>query len=102
MLGGDARPYTRLPMSADRSTVLDDLAWRGMIADHTDLDDLRRAMAGGPLTYYGGFDPTAPSLHFGNLVLLITMRRVQQAGHRPVGLGGGATGLVGGPSGRTR
>jgi tyrosyl-tRNA synthetase len=84
-----------------RSAVLDDLAWRRMIADHTDLDALRAAMSAAPITFYGGFDPTAPSLHFGNLVLLVTMRRLQQAGHRPIGLVGGATGLVGDPSGRT-
>ncbi len=84
-----------------RTAVLDDLAWRRMMADHTDLDALRAAMAAGPVTYYGGFDPTAPSLHFGNLVLLVTMRRLQLAGHRPIGLVGGATGLVGDPSGRT-
>jgi tyrosyl-tRNA synthetase len=84
-----------------RTAVLDDLAWRRMIADHTDLDALRADMAAGPVTYYGGFDPTAPSLHFGNLVLLVTMRRLQLAGHRPIGLVGGATGLVGDPSGRT-
>jgi len=83
-----------------RSSVLDDLEWRHMIADHTDLDALRAAMAAGPVTFYGGFDPTAPSLHFGNLVLLVTMRRLQEAGHRPIGLVGGATGLVGDPSGR--
>jgi tyrosyl-tRNA synthetase len=89
-------------MEADaRTAVLDDLAWRRMIADHTDLDALRGAMAAGPISYYGGFDPTAPSLHFGNLVLLVTMRRLQLAGHRPIGLVGGATGLVGDPSGRT-
>jgi tyrosyl-tRNA synthetase len=84
-----------------RKAVLDDLAWRRMIADHTDLDALGGALAAGPVTYYGGFDPTAPSLHFGNLVLLVTMRRLQLAGHRPIGLVGGATGLVGDPSGRT-
>ena len=84
-----------------RSAVLDDLAWRRMIADHTDLDALRASMEASPITYYGGFDPTAPSLHFGNLVLLVTMRRLQQAGHRPIGLVGGATGMVGDPSGRT-
>ena len=72
-----------------------------MIADHTDLEALREAMAAGPVAFYGGFDPTAPSLHFGNLVLLVTMRRLQLAGHRPIGLVGGATGLVGDPSGRT-
>ncbi len=84
-----------------RTAVLDDLAWRRMVADHTDLEALRAAMAAAPLTYYGGFDPTAPGLHFGNLVLLVTMRRLQLAGHRPIGLVGGATGLVGDPSGRT-
>src|SRR5918995_2822531 len=84
-----------------RAAVLDDLEWRGMIAHHTDLDALRTAMAAGPITFYGGFDPTHSSLHFGNLVLLITMRRLQLAGHRPIGLVGGATGLVGDPSGRT-
>jgi tyrosyl-tRNA synthetase len=84
-----------------RTAVLDDLEWRRMIADHTDLDGLRASMAAGPITFYGGFDPTAPSLHFGNLVLLVTMRRLQEAGHRPIGLVGGATGLVGDPSGRT-
>jgi tyrosyl-tRNA synthetase len=81
--------------------VLDDLAWRRMIALSTDLDALRSAMAAGAISYYGGFDPTAASLHFGNLVLLVTMRRLQLAGHRPIGLVGGATGLVGDPSGRT-
>jgi tyrosyl-tRNA synthetase len=84
-----------------RSAVLDDLAWRRMIADHTDLGALRASMEAAPVTFYGGFDPTAPSLHFGNLVLLVSMRRLQQAGHRPIGLVGGATGLVGDPSGRT-
>src|SRR5918999_2393276 len=84
-----------------RTAVLDDLAWRRMIAVSTDIDTLRATMDAGPVTYYGGFDPTAPSLHFGNLVLLVTMRRLQLAGHRPVGLVGGATGLVGDPSGRT-
>lgn len=72
-----------------------------MIADHTDLDELRASMAAAPTTFYGGFDPSAPSLHFGNLVLLLTMRRLQRAGHRPIGLVGGATGLIGDPSGRT-
>jgi len=84
-----------------RTAVLDDLAWRRMIADHTDLDALRAEMAAGPIRFYGGFDPTAQSLHFGNLVLLVTMRRLQLAGHRPIGVVGGATGLVGDPSGRT-
>ncbi|GAB3856854.1 tyrosine--tRNA ligase [Dactylosporangium cerinum] len=63
--------------------VLDDLQWRGLIALSTDLDELRAEMAKGPLTYYCGFDPTAPSLHIGNLLQIITVRRLQLAGHRP-------------------
>jgi tyrosyl-tRNA synthetase len=85
----------------DLSAVLDDLGWRGLIAESTDPDALRSAFAAGPVTYYCGFDPTAPSLHFGNLVQLVTMRRLQLAGHRPIGLVGGATGLVGDPSGKS-
>jgi tyrosyl-tRNA synthetase len=81
--------------------IIDELSWRGLIAHHTDLDELRRAFAMGPVTLYGGFDPTAPGLHIGNLVLLLTMRRVQNAGHRPIGLVGGATGLIGDPSGKS-
>ena len=95
--------YTHRPMetNAARTAVLNDLEWRGMIAHSTDRDALRADMTAGPVTFYGGFDPTAPSLHFGNLVLLVTMRRLQLAGHRPIGLVGGATGLVGDPSGRS-
>jgi tyrosyl-tRNA synthetase len=83
------------------SSVLEDLRWRDLMAHCTDDVALERALAAGPITFYCGFDPTAPSLHFGNLVLLVTMRRLQLAGHRPIGLVGGATGLVGDPSGRT-
>ena len=79
--------------------LLDDLQWRGIVAQTTDEDALRRAFAEG-LTFYCGFDPTAPSLHMGNLVQLITMRRLQQAGQKPIGLVGGATGLIGDPSGK--
>jgi tyrosyl-tRNA synthetase len=102
-VSGTRPPYTQSPMTTPdaRSAVLDDLEWRRMIADRTDLDALRVSMAAGAVTFYGGFDPTAQSLHFGNLVLLVTMRRLQLAGHRPIGLVGGATGLVGDPSGRT-
>jgi tyrosyl-tRNA synthetase len=81
--------------------IIDDLTWRGLIAVSTDLDDLRKALDTEPVTFYGGFDPTAPSLHIGNLVLLQTMRRLQLAGHRPIGLVGGATGLIGDPSGKS-
>jgi len=69
--------------------IIDELSWRGLLAISTDLDDLRKALDTGPVTFYGGFDPTAPGLHIGNLVLLLTMRRLQQAGHRPIGLVGG-------------
>ena len=81
--------------------IIDDLNWRGLIAVSTDLDDLRKALDTGQVTFYGGFDPTAPGLHIGNLVLLLTMRRLQLAGHRPIGLVGGATGLIGDPSGKS-
>jgi tyrosyl-tRNA synthetase len=77
--------------------VLDDLLWRGLIAQSTDLGALREALDAGPVTYYCGFDPTAPSLHIGNLVQILTLRRLQQAGHRPLALVGGATGLIGDP-----
>ncbi|MGI5289384.1 tyrosine--tRNA ligase [Nonomuraea polychroma] len=80
--------------------ILDDLAWRGLIAQSTDLDALRASMAKGPITVYAGFDPTAASLHVGHFVPLLTLRRLQLAGHRPIGLVGGATGLIGDPSGR--
>jgi tyrosyl-tRNA synthetase len=85
-------------MSAE---ILDDLEWRGLIAQSTDLGALSAMLASGPVTFYCGFDPTAPSLHFGNLVQLVTMRRFQQAGHRPIAVVGGATGLVGDPSGKS-
>jgi tyrosyl-tRNA synthetase len=81
--------------------IIDELSWRGLIAVSTDLDDLRKALDAGRLTLYGGFDPTAAGLHIGNLVLLLTMRRFQLAGHRPIGLVGGATGLIGDPSGKS-
>ncbi|MGH3898177.1 MAG: tyrosine--tRNA ligase [Pseudonocardiaceae bacterium] len=77
--------------------ILDELGWRGLIAQSTDLDTLRRDCDVGPLTLYCGFDPTAPSLHLGNLVQILTLRRFQRAGHRPLALVGGATGLIGDP-----
>jgi tyrosyl-tRNA synthetase len=77
--------------------ILDDLAGRDLIAQTTDLDALRADLGRGPLTLYCGFDPTAPSLHAGNLMPLLTLRRFQQAGHRPIVLAGGATGMIGDP-----
>jgi tyrosyl-tRNA synthetase len=77
--------------------VLDDLHWRGLIQDSTGLDELRKELADGPLTFYVGFDPTAASIHIGNLVQVLTARRFQLAGHRPLLLVGGATGLIGDP-----
>ena len=81
--------------------IIDDLSWRGLIAVSTDIDELRAALNSGRVTVYCGFDPTAPGLHIGNLVQLLTLRRLQLAGHRPIGLVGGATGLIGDPSGKS-
>ncbi len=77
--------------------IIDELTWRGLIAQSTDLDALRAAAADGPLTLYAGFDPTAASLHAGHLVPLLALKRFQRAGHRPIVLAGGATGLIGDP-----
>ena len=79
------------------TTILDELGWRGLIAQSTDIDALAAAAAQPPMTVYAGFDPTAPSLHAGNLVPLLTLQRFQRAGHRPIVLAGGATGLIGDP-----
>ena len=76
--------------------ILDELQWRGLVALSTEEKELRGALSK-PITFYCGFDPTAPSLHLGNLVQLLTMRRLQLAGHKPLALVGGATGLVGDP-----
>jgi tyrosyl-tRNA synthetase len=77
--------------------LLDDLEWRGLVAHSTDLDALRAALSAGPVRFYVGFDPTAPSLHMGNLVQILTARRLQLAGHVPYALVGGATGMIGDP-----
>jgi tyrosyl-tRNA synthetase len=77
--------------------LLDDLEWRGLIAHSTDLDALRAEMAEGPVSFYVGFDPTAPSLHMGHLVQVLTAKRLQDAGHVPYALVGGATGMIGDP-----
>ena len=78
-------------------SVWDELVWRGLIHVSTDEAELKKVLAGEPITYYCGFDPTAPSLHLGNLVQLLLLRRIQLAGHHPLGLVGGSTGLVGDP-----
>ncbi|MGO8939655.1 MAG: tyrosine--tRNA ligase [Mycobacterium sp.] len=79
------------------SMILDELGWRELIAQSTDLDALAAEAQKGPMTVYAGFDPTAPSLHAGHLVPLLTLRRFQRAGHRPIVLAGGATGMIGDP-----
>lgn len=80
-----------------RVAVLDELQGRGLVALSTDEEALRSAFAAGPVTFYCGFDPTAPSLHIGNLVQILVLRRLQLAGHLPLALVGGATGLIGDP-----
>ena len=92
---------TDIPTSVEGDRVLDDLAWRGLVAQTTDEAALRRDLAAGPLTLYCGFDPTADSLHVGSLVPLFALRRFQLAGHRPIALAGGATGFIGDPTGRS-
>ncbi len=77
--------------------ILDELQWRGLVAQSTDEAALRDALASGPVTAYCGFDPSAPSLHFGNFVQLVVLRRLQRAGHRVICLVGGSTGLIGDP-----
>ena len=86
------------PPPPGRDSLTDDLLWRGLIQDSTDLDELRELLDGGTAaTYYVGFDPTAPSLHVGNLMQVLMARRLQLAGHRPLLLVGGATGQIGDP-----
>lgn len=88
-----------MPQQNDDSfdDVWEELNWRGLVHVSTDAAALKELLAGEPITYYCGFDPTAPSLHLGNLVQLLTMRRIQLAGHKPLGLVGGSTGLIGDP-----
>ncbi|MEU1840774.1 tyrosine--tRNA ligase [Micromonospora chersina] len=80
-----------------RDSLTDELLWRGLIQDSTGLDELRALLDGGSATFYVGFDPTAPSLHVGNLMQVVMARRLQLAGHRPLLLVGGATGQIGDP-----
>jgi tyrosyl-tRNA synthetase len=97
-------PVPASPSAVDRQRndpafpdVWEELLWRGLVHVSTDAGELKELLAGPPITYYCGFDPTAPSLHLGNLVQLLTMRRLQLAGHKPLGLIGGSTGLIGDP-----
>lgn len=82
--------------------ILDELQWRGLLADCTDPQELAKRVSTGPITLYCGFDPTADSLHVGNLVPLLALRRFQRLGHHPIALAGGATGSIGDPSGKTQ
>ncbi|WIK84663.1 tyrosine--tRNA ligase [Pseudoglutamicibacter albus] len=77
--------------------IFQELKWRGLMYVSTDEEALEKVLAGDPITYYCGFDPTAPSLHLGNLVQILVLRRLQLAGHKPLGLVGGSTGLIGDP-----
>src|SRR5215510_15368370 len=81
-------------------SILEELQWRGLVADCTDAPELSKRAAV-PLTLYAGFDPTSDSLHVGNLVPLLGLRRFQLLGHHPIALAGGATGSIGDPSGKT-
>jgi tyrosyl-tRNA synthetase len=89
--------FARQSNDSSFPSLWDELQWRGLIHVSTNEDELRDLLAGEPITYYCGFDPTAPSLHLGNFVQLMLMRRLQLAGHRPLGLVGGSTGLIGDP-----
>jgi tyrosyl-tRNA synthetase len=93
----DPDVLTRQQNDPTFASVWDELRWRGLVHVSTDETALQEALDGGPVTYYCGFDPTAPSLHCGNLLQLLTMRRLQLAGHRPLALVGGSTGLIGDP-----
>jgi tyrosyl-tRNA synthetase len=84
-------------VTSEGASILDELDWRGLIAQSTDRDALAAELESGPVTVYSGFDPTAPSLHAGHLIPLLTLRRFQRAGHRPIVLAGGATGMIGDP-----
>lgn len=91
----------RLPLRAVSDAVFNDLIARGLVHDHTDEARLRRLLNEGPAVFYHGIDPTSDSLHVGHLIGVLIMRRLQQAGHRPIALVGGATGMIGDPSGRS-
>jgi tyrosyl-tRNA synthetase len=85
------------------ASILEELQWRGLVADMANREELERLLAPGapPVVLYDGFDPTADSLHLGNLIGILMLRRFQQAGHRPIAVAGGATGMIGDPSGKS-
>ena len=83
------------------SNLLDELSWRGLIHQCTDQEELAKLLESGPQTVYIGFDPTASSLHVGSMMQLMMLRRFQRAGHLPIALVGGATGMIGDPSGKS-
>ncbi|NDH12171.1 MAG: tyrosine--tRNA ligase, partial [Actinobacteria bacterium] len=83
------------------AAIIDDLRARGLLHDTTDEAELRALLDAGPVVLYHGIDPSAPSLHVGNLVGVLVMRRFQDFGHRPLALVGGATGMIGDPGGRS-
>ncbi len=89
------------PTMNNPSSVLDELEWRGLIHQCTDREGLQKFL-GQPRAVYAGFDPTSDSLHVGSLLPLTVLRRFQQAGHRPIALIGGATGMVGDPAAKAR
>ena len=93
----DPEPFAEGTSVSIDPTLLDDLEWRGLLAHSTDLDALREALSQRSMRFYVGFDPTAPSLHMGHLVQILTARRLQLAGHTPYALVGGATGMIGDP-----
>jgi tyrosyl-tRNA synthetase len=93
----DTTALQRQSNDSSFATLWDELQWRGLVHVSTDADELTALFEGNPITYYCGFDPTAPSLHLGNLVQLLLLRRIQLKGHNPLGLVGGSTGLVGDP-----
>ena len=105
--GPEPRELSLEPCDASRDNfrphmdIIAELRWRGLLADCTDLEALSKRLAAGPTTLYCGFDPTSDSLHVGNLVPLLALRRFQLAGHHPIALAGGATGCIGDPSGKT-
>src|SRR4051795_2811432 len=93
--------FPGLAITSRAMDIIAELQWRGLLADCTDLAELSKRLAAGPTTLYAGFDPTSDSLHVGNLVPLLALRRFQLAGHHPIALTGGATGMVGDPSGKS-